>query len=155
MICGRPETGEEYLCEKLDDGQHGHAGAVNPIVRVLAVLAYPRQRAIYWPEVVSEAAPVPGGCICRLPFLREATEEEAGRYGSWEQSAAELQRAYLARCGSEEEAEILRRHLEGRYRPRRSVRIYKEYELRAAQEGWERVRNEELGVRSEERGTRS
>ncbi len=140
VICGRPDLGEEYLCERLDDGQHGHAGTVNPIVRVLAVLRYPAQRAIYWPEVVSEVAPVPGGCICRLPFLRTATAEEGARYGSWAESAAALQRDYLTRCENAAEREIIQRHMNGKYRRRGSVRVYKGYELRAAQAAWDKVK---------------
>ena len=153
VICGRPDLGEEYLCAWLDDGQHGHAGAVNPIVRVLAVVRYPRQRAIYWPEVVSEVSPV-RGCICRLPYLREcphptplreATFPRCGRgrlLGTprrmklWAESAARLQRLYLRRCEDPEEREIIQRHMEGQYRARRTVRVYKGYELRAAQAAW-------------------
>ena len=148
VICGRPDLGEEYLCAKLDDGQHGHAGAVNPIVRVLAVVRYPRQRAIYWPEVVSEVSPV-RGCICRLPFLRDCPHPAARIRGRmrgtprrmklWAESAARLQRLYLRRCEDPEEREIIQRHMEGQYRARRSVRVYKGYELRAAQAAWKDV----------------
>ena len=158
VICGRPDLGEDYLCAKLDDGQHGHAGVVNPIVRVLAVVRYPRQRAIYWPEVVSEVSPV-RGCICRLPYLREcphptplrgATFPRCGsgrllgtprRMKLWTESAARLQRLYLRRCEDAEEREIIQRHLEGQYRARRSVRVYKDYELRAEQAAWRCVEN--------------
>ena len=149
VICGRPDLGEEYLCAWLDDGQHGHTGVVNPIVRVLAVVRYPRQRAIYWPEVVSEVSPV-RGCICRLPFLRECPHTEARirdrmcgtprRMKLWAESAARLQRLYLRRCEDPEEREIIQRHMEGQYRARRSVRVYKGYELRAAQAAWRCVR---------------
>lgn len=145
VICGRPDLSEEYLCAKLDDGQHGHAGVVNPIVRVLAVVRYPRQRAIYWPEVVSEVSPV-RGCICRLPYLRECPHPAARIRGRmrgtprrmklWAESAARLQRLYLRRCEDPEEREIIQRHMEGQYRTRRSVRVYKGYELRAAQAAW-------------------
>lgn len=150
VICGRPDLGEEYLCAKLDDGQHGHAGVMNPIVRVLAVIRYPRQRAIYWPEVVSEVSPV-RGCICRLLFLRDCPHLAARIRGRmcgtprrmklWVESAVRLQRLYLRRCEDAEEREIIQRHLEGQYRARRSVRVYKGYELRAAQAAWRCVEN--------------
>ena len=142
IICGRPDLGEEYLCELLDVGQHGHAGTVNPIVRVLAILRYPRQRAIYWPDVVNEVPPVRGGCICRLPRVRAATEAEAGRYASWEESAEILQWEYLAVCPDPAEREIIQRHMAGEYAPRRTVRTYKQYELAAAQAAWEKVRHD-------------
>lgn len=151
VICGRPDLGEEYLCAWLDDGQHGHAGTVNPIVRVLAVVRYPRQRAIYWPEVVSEVSPV-RRCICRLPYLRECPHPTPLRQGRllgtprrmklWTESAARLQRLYLQRCEDPEEREIIQRHLEGQYRARRSVRVYKGYELRAAQAAWKDVHDD-------------
>ena len=150
VICGRPDLGDEYLCAWLDDGQHGHAGTVNPIVRVLAVVRYPRQRAIYWPEVVSEVSPV-RGCICRLPFLRAWPRPAARirgrmrgtprRMALWTESAARLQRLYLRRCEDPEEREIIRRHMEGQYRAHRSVRVYKGYELRAAQAAWKDVQD--------------
>ena len=152
MICGRPDLGEEYLCQMLDSGQHGHAGTVNPIVRVLAVIRYPRQRAIYWPEVVSEVSPV-RGCICRLPFLRpwpRAAARIRGRLRGtprrmklWAESAARLQRLYLRRCENAAEREIIQRHLDGDYRARRSARVYKAYELRAAQAAWKEVQQDE------------
>lgn len=138
IICGRPELGDEYLCEKLDDGQHGHGGKVDPIVRVLTILRYPRQRAISMPDVVSEVSPVPAW-ICRLHYLRPATEEEAGRYASWRASAEALQDELLRDCVSDEEREILERHRQGIYRERSSVRFYKAYEFEAARAAWQRI----------------
>jgi len=139
LVCGRRDLGEEYLCELVDTGQHGHAGRISPIVRVLAVLRYPAQRAIYWPDEVTEISPIRAGCVCRLPFLREATAEDAGRFDSWQQSAAQLQAAYLLRATDARERAILERHQAGQYRPRRSVREYTAHELEAARRAWAAV----------------
>ena len=148
LICGRPDLGEEYLCKLVDPGQHGHAGRINPIVRVLAVLRYPIQHAIYWPDVASENAPVLGGCVCRLTFLRTlpppGVQRHQGRLRGgpaqirlWEKSAQASRQAYAQRCGSEAEQAILARHANGVYRARRSLRTYKKYELSAHKRAWE------------------
>lgn len=118
------------------------ARGVSPIVRILFILKYPQQHAIYWPEVAIEIAPIRAGCVCRLPFLRDATQEEAGRYASWEQSAAELQRDYLTRCENAAEREIIARQMAGEYQRRRMVREYTESELRATLRAWEEVQRD-------------
>lgn len=58
--------GEKYLARELTAGAHG----ADPIVRILAVVRYPRQHALYWPEVAVEVPPVEKGCICRMHALR-------------------------------------------------------------------------------------
>ena len=58
--------GEKYLARELAAGAHG----ADPIVRILAVVRYPRQHALYWPEVAVEVPPVEKGCICRMHALR-------------------------------------------------------------------------------------
>lgn len=80
MICGRPDLGEKYLAWLVDGRAHGHVGA-DPIVRVLAVVRYPRQHALYWPEVAIEIPPVEAGCICRLHLYGGARCARAGRGG--------------------------------------------------------------------------
>lgn len=152
LICGRADLGERYLAALVDAGQHGHHGAVDPIVRVLAVLCYPAQRAIYWPDVASEVAPVPGGCLCRLPALgRTARTGKPGRgrlrgtprpIRLWAASALRAQREALARCRSDAEREIIARHMEGVYRARRSVRVYTSWELAAARRAWSNIRRD-------------
>lgn len=138
VVCGRPDLGEEYLCALIDTGQHGHYGHVDPIVEVVAVLCYPIQHAIYWPDVASEVPPIRAGTVCRLPFLREANDQDQ-RAGSWAESAAKAQREYLTRCESAAEREIIMRHMAGQYRARRSVRTYTKYELAAHLRAWKEV----------------
>ena len=113
LIAGMRETGEEYLCQLLDADARGHDPTPSPIVRVLATLRYPRQRAIMQPETAHEIPPLPAGLICRLPALRMPGPEELALEGRHAESlAAALSRA-LAEAGSEEEMEILRRHAAG------------------------------------------
>ena len=153
VIAGRPDLQEEYLAELIDDSQPG----VSPIVRVKAVLRYPIQHAIYWPDAVCENSPIPAGLVCRLPFLRAATPEEAGLFeehgpnGTCDtpmpdmakavartpeadvrrycKSLAAAQRAALAAAETDGEREIIRRHMEGDYRRRRLARFYTASEL--------------------------
>ena len=122
-ICGYREYGEEYLCEVVDASRHG-SREVNPIVRVLRVLRYPCQHAIYWPDVAVEIPPVEAGCVCRLPFLRQATGEEALRYASYETSLAAALRNALQAEPCTAGQEIILRHMAGEYRrPRKLLRL--------------------------------
>lgn len=125
VIAGRPDLQEEYLAELIDDSQPG----INPIVRVKAVLRYPIQHAIYWPDVVCENSPIQAGLVCRLHFLRAATPEEAGLYSDYPKSLAAAQRAALDAAETDGEREIIRRHMEGDYRRRRLARFYTASEL--------------------------
>jgi len=65
-MAGRIDLGEKYLARELAAGAHG----ADPIVRILAVVRYPRQHALYWPEVAVEVPPVEKGCVCRMHALR-------------------------------------------------------------------------------------
>lgn len=122
-ICGYREYGEEYLCEVVDASRHG-SREVNPVVRVLRVLRYPCQHAIYWPDVAVEIPPVEAGCVCRLPFLRQATGEEALRFASYETSLAAALRNALQAEPCPEGREIILRHMAGEYRrPRKLLRL--------------------------------
>lgn len=129
MICGRPDLGERYLCALVARGRHG----ADPIVRVLAVVRYPRQHALYWPDVAIEIPPVEAGCVCRLHLYGRAVL--VGRRGRltgamrmrrqapirlYALSLKRAQRAALAREAGEAR-EIIRRHIAGEYRRRRAV----------------------------------
>ena len=128
-ICGRPDLGEEYVCAVADASRHGHGPETSPIVRVLRVLRYPRQHALYWPDKAVEIPAVEAGCICRLPFLRQATAEELARFGSYEESLAAAQAEALAREENEDSREIVRRHMAGEYRRARTVLRIRPWEI--------------------------
>jgi len=133
LVCGRSDLGEEYLCELVGAGQHGHAGTVDPIVRVVGLLRYPRQRAIAFPDIVSEVSPVPPGTVCRLPVIRKATISDRPL------DVCTACKQLLRACRDEAERAILERHLAGEFRPRKSLRTYKDYELDAARKAWAEV----------------
>ena len=118
IIVGRPDLREEYLAEIVQTKRQLTGDGLDPIVRILAVLRYPRQAAIYFSTIPMEIPPVPGGTICRLPFLRDATEEEAARYHSYDESLAAAKRIYLQQCQSAEERELC---LNGQPHVRRSL----------------------------------
>ena len=126
VIVGRRDLDEEYLAEIIRTEKQLTGSGIDPIVRILAVLRYPRQSAIYFPDVPMEIHPVPGDTVCRLPFLRDATDEEKERFGSYDESLAAARREYLRSCTNAEERE---RILQGRPRIRRSLMSFKEYDI--------------------------
>lgn len=124
VITGRTELEEEYLAKLIAQGLHG----ADPIVRVKAVLCYPVQHAILWPSEAHENAPVDPGTVCRLPFLRDASPEEAGLVcrarecflNAWERRLSGAR---------PEEREILLRQKEGRRAQRRSLLTFTPSEI--------------------------
>ena len=124
VIVGRRDLGEEYLAEIISTRKQLTGAGIDPVVRIRAVLRYPRQSAIYFPDIPMEIHPVPGGTVCRLPFLRDATDEEEHRFGSYDESLAAARREYLRSCTNAEERE---RILQSRPRVRRSLMSFKEY----------------------------
>ena len=153
VIAGRDDLSEEYLARLIDNSLPG----VNPLVCVILILRYPIQHAIYWPDVANENPPIPAGCVCRLPFLRTATPEEAGLFeehgpnGTCDapmpdmakavartpeadvrrycESLEAAQRAAMAEAKTDEERAIIRRHMTNGYGPRRSLQTYAPWEL--------------------------
>lgn len=139
LIAGVRETGEEYLCQLLDDGARGHDPPPSPIVRVLATLRYPRQRAIMQPETAHEIPPLGAGLICRLPALRALGPEEAARAldGEGFPPGQALEEA-IREAGSEAEKEILLRHRAGSLARSQRVVSFREWE-------WPRIRSNDSG----------
>lgn len=125
VIVGRDDLSEEYLARLIDNSLPG----VNPLVCVILILRYPIQHAIYWPDVANENPPIPAGCVCRLPFLRTATPEEAGLYSGYPESLEAAQRAAMAEAKTDEERAIIRRHMTNGYGPRRSLQTYAPWEV--------------------------
>ena len=126
VIVGRRDLGEEYLAEIISTRKQLTGAGIDPVVRIRAVLRYPRQSAIYFPDIPMEIHPVPGGTVCRLPFLRDATDEEEHRFGSYDESLTAARREYLRSCTNAEERE---RILQSRPRVRRSLMSFKEYDV--------------------------
>lgn len=153
VIAGREDLQEEYLAALID----GVYSGINPIVEIILILRYPIQHAIYWPDVVCENSPLRAGLVCRLPFLRVATPEEAGLFKAhgpngtcdaplpdmvkavartpeadvrrYCESLAAAQREALKGVKTDGEREIITRHMAGDYRRRRMVRAYTPWEL--------------------------
>lgn len=133
LIAGRVDLGEKYLARMIAPGRHG----ADPIVRVLAVIRYPRQHALYWPDVAIEIPPIEAGCICRLHFLahyaRERTKNARvrGKMRRMRLYAGSLERARreaAKKARTAGEREILARHGAGEYRRARQVRRYNRWE---------------------------
>lgn len=126
VIVGRRDLGEEYLAEIISTRKQLTGAGIDPVVRIRAVLRYPRQSTIYFPDIPMKIDPAPGGTVCRLPFLRDATEEEIHRFGSYDESLAAAKQEYLRDCTSAEER---KRILLSRPQVRRSLMSFKDTEL--------------------------
>lgn len=133
LIAGRVDLGERYLARMIAPGRFG----ADPIVRVLAVIRYPRQHALYWPEVAIEIPPIEAGCICRLHILENYSRERAksapvrGKGRRLRLYAGSLERARreaAKRARTAGEMEILARHRAGEVRRARQVRRYNRWE---------------------------
>ena len=133
LIAGRVDLGERYLARMIAPGRFG----ADPIVRVLAVIRYPRQHALYWPDVAIEIPPIEAGCICRLHILENFPRKRAksapvrGKGRRLRLYAGSLERARreaAKRARTAGEMEILARHEAGEYRRARQVRRYNRWE---------------------------
>lgn len=128
VVAGMPELDDEYLCrvERVDPRGCG----VNPILRPLRILRYPRQRAIMQ-DVPNENAPCRERELCRMMVLRPAaSESEKTRYPDWEASLRDCIRKRMLTSPQDERA-ILERHLAGNIKSHRSTLTYREYEIRS------------------------
>ena len=129
VICGRPDLGEEYLAELPNPSRDPLRPEIDPIVRIARVMRYPRQHALYWPDVPVEIPPIADGVYCRLRVFRQATEADMRRYADYAESLAAAQREYMTRCESAAEREIVQRHMHGEYRRRRMERYFDKGEV--------------------------
>lgn len=137
LIAGMVETGEEYLCQLLDYDARGHDPPPSPIVRVLAVLRWPRQRAIMHPENACEIPPLPTGMICRLPALRALGPREAAlALGDGFPAGRALDEA-IQNAGSDGERQILLRHRAGEISDAQRAVTYRDGE-------WQRIRSNDV-----------
>lgn len=151
LVAGMAETGEEYLCQLLDHSARGHDPIPSPIVRVLGVLRWPRQRAIADAAIAHEIAPLGRGLICRLPALRALNREEAElaicRGGVRDGDALD---AALREAGSDAERAILLRHRQGLFSRAQRVTSYREWEWQMMKHHGEHDAFEAHTVRAEE-----
>lgn len=105
--------------------------AVNPLVRIHSMIAYPMQRTIGYRDIAMEHAPIPEGTICRMKLVYR------GRLGFCEDYEASMQVAMaqmvdsvrgrikggltnLTSMAAQAEYDILARHALGQFggRPR-------------------------------------
>lgn len=125
VVAGMPELDDEYLArvERVDP----RGCRVNPILRVLRILRYPRQRAVYV-DVPNENAPCMVNQLCRMPVLRMAIPAEINRFPDWDTSFAACLRERMAAAPADQR-EILERHLLGDIKSHRAMLTYHEYEI--------------------------
>ena len=126
VIAGFAEFDEAYLAriERVDQrGTH-----VNPIVRPLRMLRYPKQQAICV-DTAHETPPCQFRGLYRMPVIALASAEDVNRYPDWETSVAACIQARIA-ASPEDQQLILARHLGGRVQGCRAMLSYHEYEIR-------------------------
>ena len=117
VIVGDADLHERYQAEIAKDERDPRR---NPLVRILAVIDYPRQTPIIYTEFAHENPPIAGGRVCRMSVERALG---SGPVMDYAQSCADA----LARAAAEARAndrqdvlDILARHAQGVFgRPRR------------------------------------
>jgi len=124
VVAGMAGYGEEYLAEIVNDSPLGHDPTPDPIVRVLGILRYPNQRVLMPPYPAHEVPPLKNGLVCRLPVLRNAA---GGDMACLPTGQAILEAMEAA--ATEEEAAILRRHLEEGPKGSRAVVTFTRFDL--------------------------
>ena len=132
VVIHSPEIRDEYLAAFMGLTGLGYDPHTLPASRILRLLRYPVQRAIIWPDVPSENAPLPFGAVVRLPVLREATEQDRQALERFRDYAASVRAAALAALGENippGERRLIALQLAGRRRHPRAVLILTESEI--------------------------
>ena len=129
IVCGNAETGEEYLCLPMRLPSYKFDNAVNRIVQVVRILRYPDQRAIIQHECAVEIPPAGEGLICRLAYLRDATDEELTRHADYAESLKATLGEAVKRARSVDELSILMRHAMGVFAVRKSLTTFNPYDV--------------------------
>lgn len=124
VVAGMAGFGEEYLAEIVNDWPLGHDPIPDPIVRVLGILRYPNQRALMPPYPAHEVPPLKNGLVCRLPVLRNAGDGDLACLPTGQAILEAIEAA-----ATEEEAAILRRHLEQGPKGSRAVVTFTPFDL--------------------------
>lgn len=133
VVIHSPEIRDEYLAAWMGLTGLGYDPHTLPASRILRLLRYPVQRAIIWPDVPSENAPLPYGAVVRLPVLREATERDRQALERFRDYAASVRAAAVAALGENipsGERRLIALQLAGRRRHARAVLILTESEIK-------------------------
>lgn len=127
VIAGDEEHGDRYLARIIDDSARGHDPKPNPIVEIVTILSYPAQRSISIPGVCHETPPLREGTICRLAVMQDPAGP--GDYLPYDQALRACQERALSEARSEDEREIIRRHMGGDVRGIRAVLTFKRHDI--------------------------
>lgn len=98
IVVGRRDLHEEYLAEKMHTNKQLTGPGLDPIVRIVCILRFPEQHSVYFPEIPTHIPPVPGGTICRIQFIRDASDEDIRRFQPYESSLTSTRQAYIDSC---------------------------------------------------------
>ena len=129
IVCGREDLGEEYMAELIYAVDRERILGVDPVVKILRVLKYPRQHALYWPDQAIEIPPIAESEYVRMHVLRAAGPDELKALGSWDECLRHAQERALQEETNEEAREIIRRHLSGEYRRKRTAHTFTRWEI--------------------------
>ncbi len=93
----------------------------NPLVEIRAVIDYPIQTAIIWPDVASENVPLACGLVCRMPVERRL---EMSAFPDYKRSRAEALRRAIEAAHADHRRDILAillRHKRGAFGRKRRL----------------------------------
>lgn len=129
IVCGREDLGEEYMAELIYAVDRERILGVDPVVKILRVLKYPRQHALYWPDQAIEIPPITESEYVRMHILRAAGPDELKALGSWDECLRRAQERALKDETNEQAREIISRHMAGDYRRKRSAYTFTSWEI--------------------------
>lgn len=131
-LVGDPETEEMYVARVIDEELRGHGPETLPLVRILRVARYPRQRAIQSHDVALEIPALQNGLIVRMAILKRLSERERKAFLSrtYDESLRAAQEEALQAAANDREAYIIQRHMDGEYFRKRMVRSYTPTEVK-------------------------
>lgn len=121
LVVAGTDCGDRYLAEQVGSLDMGHHPMTLPVVRLIRILRYPRQRAILYDDVINEVPPMPKGTICRMRILHYASEGEISCFASWEESERIWLDHMLIHAKDPKEQEIIMDHLAHTHHASRSV----------------------------------
>ena len=124
VVVSDHELMESYIGRLLEDlPPHRHT---SPAVEILWMLAYPRQTAIMYHDLITENRPLKAGTRTRMPFVCRWPMDSLPA-GAYQQSVDAALADYIAEArytGRYDVLAVLARHQQGRYgRTRKPVPI--------------------------------
>lgn len=126
VIATDPDLQDVYMAILQEDWREGQAR--HPACLIQAMIRYPIQHAIAWPDIPNDNRPLDGGKVYRLRVLSiRADETIPTDYNSSVSGARQTALRHARQYGQKAKVKILLQHEDGVFtRPRRSAFIVKQ-----------------------------